>query len=1142
MTLKGAVTIGPEAPLVLTAGKNSNLPKWTKSTFLRMQEKFGRIANVMKTDKPHEIPPLEPSDYTPPGDHGLSENAIMAIQVDQTKSRMRRVRDLLEQHPQFYAALLQGVSAESYDLIERHPDFAANDLVRNPNVLWRIIKETHSTNTTGGGQLSLMCNKVTMRADFDSNCRQGKTSVVEFKETFINSWKTLVANGEKEVPQEELAMMFLLRLDMTRYGAMYTEMQNDADKGLPFPTTVHQAYTIAANRKEYKLISGTSGNANAIFAFADAGESFPIGGRGGRGRGRGGRSQPGRGRGPYKGLATKTVEDPSVEEYRTCSICLKKNHVRANCPDNPVNRVKPAVHVVVGHLDEYDSGEEDDFRQKVLVVHDRDLVVTDVDNDIVLMFKATEVLLDNQGGRSVFQSEELLHDISALRRPYSLSGIDGASSDGLQIDRGGMFRDFSKLGRSIGCSPVASANVLSMGDCVDKGYQVKYSSDTDEFIVNADVMTYVFKRKLYQTGRKSKHYAADMDDYPVSASVFVQTVSNNLTTYSKREIDDSSRAREFQESVLGHFSTVDAINIINSGVQNCSITAQDVLRANLIHGPSIASLKGKTKKRVSAIAGVTLVPRVTQVQQTLHVDLFFVKQLSFILAIMMPTRFVFTSFISDRSLPTVTAALNGFIKKAKSRNFDIQAVLSDGEGAIQAMIPELHSQGISIVPAGPGAHVPVAERYIQTIKGRVRSFEHSLPYVMTRTILIFCVLFCASAMNLVIPTDRMLQVSPQEQFTGRRLNMATDLRFGFGDYVQATVANTDNTMKTRTEGCIALLSTGSSSGSVRMLHLATDRVVTRDQFKTIPMPDLVIAHLSAQASRQGYSRGALDPGSGATNPIIPPGLPTSMMVAPPEDIHPASMHPQAEYSADDAGVTETAIGFLQPANDEVVNLPTVVDAAMEQAVVEQDPVVISGPSSDTRGASIASTDTGGASTDTSGASTDIRGASSHRYPTRLSSGSIPPRGAPPNKLDLVVHEQNEDARRDIRKQLILRSSWRDTEFAFKISVRMAMRDRPEEARPVIMAELQQMVDKRVWHAVHLGNLSEDQRKRVIRSSMFLKDKYLASGAFERFKARLVAGGDISLHQQHRRHRFLLLQRSQLLRSVMLSQSILGVHF
>ncbi len=99
------------------------------------------------------------------------------------------------------------------------------------------------------------------------------------------------------------------------------------------------------------------------------------------------------------------------------------------------------------------------------------------------------------------------------------------------------------------------------------------------------------------------------------------------------------------------------------------------------------------------------------------------------------------------------------------------------------------------------------------------------------------------------------------------------------------------------------------------------------------------------------------------------------------------------------------------------------------------------------------------------------------------------------------------ARRAIRREFERRSQYHDVQFAFKMSVKAAMRDRPKEALPVIEAELRQMHDKTVWHGVHLRDLTKTQRRAIIRSSMFLKDKYFASGVFEKFKARLVAGGD-----------------------------------
>ena len=81
------------------------------------------------------------------------------------------------------------------------------------------------------------------------------------------------------------------------------------------------------------------------------------------------------------------------------------------------------------------------------------------------------------------------------------------------------------------------------------------------------------------------------------------------------------------------------------------------------------------------------------------------------------------------------------------------------------------------------------------------------------------------------------------------------------------------------------------------------------------------------------------------------------------------------------------------------------------------------------------------------------------------------------------------------------------ERIMNISVKEALRTRGAEAEKAILKELSYMIDKKVWRPVLESSLSGTDRSRIIRSQMFLKEKFLSTGEFEMLKARLVAEGD-----------------------------------
>jgi hypothetical protein len=190
-----------------------------------------------------------------------------------------------------------------------------------------------------------------------------------------------------------------------------------------------------------------------------------------------------------------------------------------------------------------------------------------------------------------------------------------------------------------------------------------------------------------------------------------------------------------------------------------------------------------------------------------------------------------------------------------AKAFDVIELRCDGEGAISALTSALRASGIVVTIAGPGQRVAVVERMTRTPKGRYRCHEFALSFVMTNTLIVWCVMFCIHSVNLQSDATSVDKVSPYEKFYGLKLDAKRDLRVGFGDYAIATNAMTDDSMGPRTGQFIAFGGKGGPTGSVWLLNLRSNQVGTRNQLILLPMPDLVVSKIMEQAHRQGYTRG-----------------------------------------------------------------------------------------------------------------------------------------------------------------------------------------------------------------------------------------------------------------------------------------------
>ena len=443
--------------------------------------------------------------------------------------------------------------------------------------------------------------------------------------------------------------------------------------------------------------------------------------------------------------------------------------------------------------------------------------------------------------------------------------------------------------------------------------------------------------------------------------------------------------------------------------------------------------------------------------------------------------------------------------------------------------------GIEVDISGAGGHVARIERKIQMIKERVRAHICGrLPFTLTLFGLSMLILYCVSRVNFQFSVSRPGGPSPRENFTGQRVDGTRDFRAAFGDYAVCTTPSTSNSMASRTEDCIVLLPTGNRTGSVKMLSLATGSVVTRDQFKILPMPASIINVLNGMAAAEGrkpsskidvfnaiQNMHSIDTsnmptyilnnqeGSGdALQQGILPDPPGQdiIMQDPTELFHPQiggvsamadlnvnqpDIHSDfADHIIPGDGVhgiippedgPEDGVNGILLSEDGVHDTPSAddLDQVLRSSVVEPTtPIVPLPPSTPEQPRRDVLDFSGG----NEGALTVT---ASHQNTVKLSGSSVAL----------------------IEKVLLERKRSNTVSNTSNVSVREALRTRGDDAKKVILKELKQMVDKKVWQPVHGSKLTAKENASVIRSSMFVKRKNYPDGSFEKYKARLVAGGD-----------------------------------
>ena len=337
----------------------------------------------------------------------------------------------------------------------------------------------------------------------------------------------------------------------------------------------------------------------------------------------------------------------------------------------------------------------------------------------------------------------------------------------------------------------------------------------------------------------------------------VSTVADNHAVFTRWELEGADRARQLYRTI-GRPSQRQFEAILDCGsILSCPITKANAQRANIIYGPDLAYLKGKTTDHPTSphVPTQVLSPLPVEIVKyhsniTLCVDFFYVQRLPFIHAISRKVGYQQAMPVPDQTKETMMSFVNKSVSEYTSRGFAVIDTHADKE--FECLRGCLGNVSLEI--CGPDEHVPEVERSIRTMKETMRATAHGLPYRrLPKIMIVELVAMATRCLNGFPKEDGVSEhMSPYSIVTGRSRVDYNKIPLEFGSYVQL-LDRSVNTIRSRTIGAIALNPTGNENGAYRFMSLKTGQIITKGpgSWTEVPITDIAIARVEALAKQEG---------------------------------------------------------------------------------------------------------------------------------------------------------------------------------------------------------------------------------------------------------------------------------------------------